>query len=103
MFLLKIIDVIIESFSTEKNNEFIDEKINRVIIGNSPIIPDMYKLAPAIANLNSNMKIVKIFNYSCIIKYNNVYCWITYYRTNENLIDYVITGYLSIDEIMKEM
>jgi hypothetical protein len=103
MFLLDIIDVIIESFSNEKNNEFINENIDRVILGNNSIIPDMFKLALEITSLNSNMKIEKIFKDSFIVKYNNVYCWITYYRNSENLIDYVITGYLSIDEIMKEM
>lgn len=103
MALFEIIKVIIETFSNEKNNEFIDKKIEKVIIDNTKITPDMALLARVISSLNSNMKIEKIYNYSIIIKFNNVYCWITYYRNNEKIINYVVKGYLSMDEIINEI
>ena len=104
MTSLDIIDVIIDSFSTTKNNDFIDEKIDRIILGNSSNIPNMYLIAYQINNINPNMKIEKHFKDSFIIKYGKVYCWVSYYRNNEeNLIDFIITGHLNINEILKEI
>jgi|688.fasta_scaffold25577_8 hypothetical protein len=95
MIALSIINVITESFSLFNDNEGdIDEKIDKIIIGDNSNIPNMYQLSIEVANLNPNMKIEVIFKDSFIVKYNNNYCWISYLKNNENLIDYLITGYL---------
>lgn len=93
-----IIDTIIDSF---RYNEFINEKN---ILGDDTKIPNMYELSNEINRINSKMKIEINFKDCFIIKYNNIYYWISYYRNNnDNIIDFVITGHSNINEIFEEM
>ena len=47
------------------------------------------------------MKIHMIFKDSFIIKYGEVYCWISYYRSIEGFVNLTVSGYLNINDILK--
>ncbi len=103
MIETEIYDIIKECFSTSYNNEYIIEKIDRIIIGNSSNIPDMIDLYFKVINIDKNIKPIYYNKDSFIIQHNNVYCWINYYRTYNNLIDICINGYLNLNDILIEM
>lgn len=103
MIEFAISEIIIECFSNAKDNEFINQKIDRIIIGNSSEIPNMIEIGFDVIANNPNMKPVFYNKDSFVVEYQNVYCWVTYYRNHDGLIDICITGYLNINEIFNQM